>query len=515
MIQRISLGLVILLIAAAPALAQTTLATRATSREASEPPGAAAAPDKLVSTEHQITVAGEALKYRATAGPLLLKDDTGKPKASFFFVAYEKLPAGNPADRPITFVFNGGPGAAAVWLHLGAAGPKRIDLDADGLPHGPPCKLVDNPQTWLAFTDLVFIDPVGTGYSRPAPGEKLDEFLGVDQDINWVAEFIRVYLTRYQRWASPKFLAGESYGTTRAAGLSEFLHEHHGIDVNGIVLISTVLNFQTLEPAEGNDLPYVLYLPSYTAVAWYHKKLGDDLQKMELSKLLKEVEAWALGEYQTALAQGSALKPDERKAIADKLAKYTALPADIVDQANLRIGPFTFQKSLLQDKRQVIGRFDARITGFNAKPLAPWPEYDPSLDRYLGVYTSTFADYIRRELKYENDQKYEVLAGVGNWPTGRNWGRLGGGYLNMSENLRSAMLKNPHMKVLFASGYFDLATPYLGTDYTIGHLELDKALQANITRTLYPAGHMIYHPQAGLEKLSGDVGEFVRVAIKK
>ncbi len=349
--------------------------------------------DKLSITEHELTIAGQKLRYRATAGTLVQKDDSGKPKADLFFVAYEKLPLPeNRADRPITFLFNGGPGAASVWLHLGAVGPRRVNIDDNGDPPSPPFSLVDNPSTWLAFTDLVFIDPVGTGYSRPAPGEKADQFYGVQEDIHSVGDFIRLYTTRYERWPSPKFLAGESYGTTRAAGLSSYLVDEYGISLNGIVLVSSVLSFQTLEPGGINDLPYSLFLPSYTAVAWYHKKLAPDLLAADLSKTLADVESWSRDTYLPALAAGAELPADRRKAVIQQLARYTSLSADYIDRANLRIGTFDFEKELLATTRQVIGRFDARITGFDPNPLAQGPEYDPSLAPFLAAYSGTFND---------------------------------------------------------------------------------------------------------------------------
>src|SRR5665213_2251362 len=287
--------------------------------------------DKLSVTDGQITVDGHAIKYKATAGHMILKDDAGKAKAEMFFVAYEKQPVEARGSRPITFVFNGGPGAAAVWLHLGTAGPKRVALDEEGDAPTPPYHLEDNSNTWLTATDLVFIDPVGTGYSRAVAGEKPEQFYGVEEDIRSVAEFIRMYVTRNQRWPSPKFLAGESYGTTRAAALSDHLLEHQGISLNGIILISSVLNFRTIQTGGGNELPFALYLPSYTAVAHHFKKLPADLQKADLGKTLKEVEQWATHDYFGALIAGSALSEDERKTIAARLSRYTGLPAPYIE----------------------------------------------------------------------------------------------------------------------------------------------------------------------------------------
>lgn len=462
-----------------------------------------------VVTEHEVTVGGKVLRYKATAGTLTLKDDAGKPRASVFFVAYDKMGEGvDPATRPITYVFNGGPGAASVWLHLGAVGPRRIDLLPDGLVGPPPYRLVDNEQTWLDLTDLVFIDPVGTGYSRPAEGQKADQFFGVEQDIAAVAEFIRLYTTKYQRWASPKFLAGESYGTTRAAGLSEYLIDHTGIALNGILFVSTVLDFATIRIDDNNAMAFPLQLPTYAAVAWYHHKLPQDRNK-KLEDLVREVQHWALTDYMTALAKGDRLGAEERKRVVDRLVEYTGLSPALIEQANLRISPGFFQKHLLADERKIVGRFDARVTGFATATERPWPEYDPSLSQYYPVYSSTFNDYVRRELKYESDLTYEVLSSrVGPW----DFGQDGGGYLTVAGRLRTAMAKNPFMKLMFAAGYFDLATPFGTTDYTVDHFDLSPALRKNITQTYYMGGHMMYHDHEALVKFKQDVSTFLRAA---
>ena len=468
--------------------------------------------DKLSITEHELIIADTVIKYKATAGYMTVKDENGKEKANFFFVAYEKtLNAAERNDRPITYVFNGGPGAAAVWLHMGTAGPKRVQLLDDGQAPAPPYRWVDNQYSWLDLTDMVFIDPVGTGYSRPAPGEKGEQFWGVREDVSSVSDFIRLYTTKYERWLSPKVLAGESYGTTRAAGLSSYLVDRYGISLNGIVLVSTVLNFTTLSFADGNDVPYPLYLPSYAAIAWYHKKLPADLQSMDLDKLLKEVEQFASNEYTMALARGGALSADQRKNIVEKVSRYTGMTQDYVDKADLRIRSDNFRKLLLGDSRQLIGRFDGRIKGYDPRPVGSSPEYDPSLPEYLAIYSAAFNDYVRKELRYENDLPYEVLAGLGPW----NYGRGGNGYLNVAEELRSAMMKTPHLKVMFASGYFDLATPYFSTTYTVDHMELGKDLRENISTNRYIGGHMMYHHQKSLADLKRDIQQFMTSALPK
>jgi carboxypeptidase C (cathepsin A) len=485
-----------------PALAEPPTTAPAT-QPAEKPKGDS---DKLSVTEHEITIDGKPLKYRATAGRLAVHDDADKPKADFFFVAYEKLPAADdPSKRPVTFVFNGGPGAAAVWLHLGAVGPERVALDAATDLPATPYHLEENPDTWLPATDLVFIDPVGTGYSRPAEGEKIEQFFGVHEDVKWVAAFIRLYITRYQRWLSPKYLTGESYGTTRAAGLSDYLLEADGINLDGIVLISSVLNFQTIEPQPGNDLPYVLYLPSYAAVAWYYHKLAPDLQA-DLQKTVAQAGQWAQESYAPALAAGSALPADQRATIVKNLARFSGLPLEYIEKANLRIRPDRFEAALLASEQKIVGRYDGRIAGFNPDPLQSSADYDPSLSPYLAAYTATFNDYVRRDLKYENDLQYQVLAGVGPWDMGTE----GGGFLDVSQDLQRAMINNPPLRVMFVSGYFDLATPFATATYTIDHMALSPELRQHISHNYYEGGHMVYHHRPSLEKLSADVRDFMQ-----
>ena len=497
-------SLLLLCVLFSPALARTTQPTTA-------PADGSKRSEKLAVTDHEMTVDGQPLKYKATAGFMPVKDEAGKEKANFFYVAYEKL--GEKREvRPITFVFNGGPGAAAVWLHLGTAGPKRIVLKDDkGEAPAPPFSVADNESTWLDVTDLVFIDPIGTGFSRPAAGEKGEAFYGVKEDLSSVAEFIRLYITRYERWLSPKFLAGESYGTTRAAALSQHLVDGPGIAVNGIMLISVVLDFQTIQPGEGGDLAYTMYLPTYTATAWYHKRLAPELQN-DLPAALKEAEAFALGDYASSLLQGDALPAEKRREVVAKLARLTGLLPEYINLTNLRINPGDFRKLLLQADRRLLGRFDARIAGYDLSPANAWSDYDPSLSAYLAVYQSSFNDYVRRSLGFESTLEYEVLSDrVHPW----NWGRNGpGGYLNVTPDLRSAMAKMPYMKVFFASGYFDLATPYLAAQHTVNRLNLSPELRQNVSHSFYRGGHMMYHERESRGKLKEDVKRFIEGAGK-
>jgi carboxypeptidase C (cathepsin A) len=472
-------------------------------------PGEIPREDQFSVTHHSVTIGEQKVDYDATAGTIVVKDEVGKPRADFFFVSYVRQPQAEARTRPITFVFNGGPGAAAVWLHLGAAGPRRVELGAEGIPGAPPHRLVENGQSWLDVTDLVFIDPVGTGFSRAAEGVDAQDFYGVDQDINSVGDFIRLYLTRYERWQSPKFLAGESYGTTRAAALADRLLDKWGIDLNGIVLISTVLNFETLSPNDGNDLPFALYLPTYTAIALYHHKLQAD----DPAKLIDEASHYAMNEYLTALSKGGNLTKEARTDLVQHLAGYTGLPAEFIDASNLRVSPDVFCKRLLNDEHLLIGRYDARVTGLDPQPASEGPQYDPSYSLYLPVYSSTFNDYIRRDLKYVSDLDYHVLSGL-NWDFGRPGVGRGQGFLNVTDSLRQAMLENPHLKILVCCGYEDLATPFLAAEYTIDRLDLTDRLRANVTVTHYQGGHMMYQDPTSREQLKQNVANFFSAATK-
>nr|HMT20508.1 peptidase S10 [Promineifilum sp.] len=438
--------------------------------------------DVISQTSHTLQIGERRLSYTATAGRIVLKNEDEKegekPKAAIFFVAYTlDRPEGrtegeHAAARPITFSFNGGPGSSSVWLHLGLLGPRRVVLERDGAPLPPPYQLVENEFTLLDKTDLVFIDPVTTGFSRAVPGEKDKQFHGFKPDIESVGDFIRLYVSRYHRWGSPRFLIGESYGTTRAAGLAGYLQERHGMYLNGIMLVSVVLNFMTLSFAPGNDLPFILFLPTYAATAWHHNQLGADLQA-NLEQTLAEVEAFALGEYATALMQGDALPAERRTAIAARLARYTGLSADYVKSTNLRINIHRFVKELLRDRRRTVGRLDSRFTGIDRDAAGEEHEYDPSYAIIQGAYTGTLNDCVRRELGFESDLPYEILSDrVHPW----SFDQHQNSYVNVGETLRKAMSMNPHLRVFVANGYYDLATPYLATRYTFNHLDLDESL---------------------------------------
>jgi carboxypeptidase C (cathepsin A) len=465
--------------------------------------------DELSETTNSVTINGVEVKYKATAGTLVMKDEEGKPHVSFFFVAYTRLGDTNLSGRPVTFSFNGGPGSSSVWLHLGVLGPRRVFLKEDGNLPPPPFHLVNNEYSLLDESDLVFIDPVSTGFTRAVPLDDARKYHGVDQDLQSVGDFIRLYTTRYKRWDSPKFLIGESYGTTRAAGLSGYLENRFGLYLNGIALVSSVLDFSTISFNDGNDLPYILFLPTETAVAWFHKKLPPDLQA-DRKKALKESEEYALGDYSRALMQGSALSAPDRLRVTKEVARLTGLSEEYVDQSNLRVPQFRYFKELLRKERLTIGRFDARLTGTDFDSAGEYAEYDPSFASVLGPFTATLNDYVRSELKFESDLPYEVLTGkVQPWDYSDARNR----YLDVAETLRQAMTHNPYLKVFVANGYYDMATPYLATRYTFDHMGLPPKLQANVSMGYYEGGHMMYVNQLSLAALKKDLAAFVRSAL--
>lgn len=458
-------------------------------------------------TEHSVVIDGATIHYTAVAGTLLLRDEKGKAKASIFYVAYLQRDA-DPATRPITFSFNGGPGSSSVWMHLGMLGPRRVlSGDVNSL-QPPPHRLVDNEFSILHKTDLVFIDPVSTGYSRTAPDEEAKQFHSVEKDVESVADFIRLFTTRNNRWLSPKFLIGESYGTTRAAGLAGHLQDRHGFYVNGLMLISTILNFQTARFTTGNDLPYPLFLPTYAATAWYHNRLDDDLQA-DLRRTLREVESFAATEYTLALMRGDKLAPETRGEIVAKLARYTGLSEAFVARANLRVDIYRFVKELLREDGRTVGRLDSRFQGIDRDAAGERFEYDPSLSIIYGAYTAAFNDYVRRTLDFASDLPYEILSNLyENWDYGKHQNE----FLDVAETLRAAMNKNPFMKIFIANGYFDLATPYFATDYTFNHLGLDPSRRRNIVTAYYEAGHMMYVHEPSLQRIQQDLAAFIEQA---
>ncbi len=469
--------------------------------------------DAVVVTQHTVAVDGDAVSYTATAGRIVLKEDDDTKKASFFFTAYTLDDTDDPSNRPIVFAFNGGPGSSSVWLHLGILGPKLVEFDEMGNAMSNPGRLIDNDHTLLTHADLVFIDPVSTGFTRVIDKDEERSYHHFEKDIEAVGDFIRRYLTTYQRWASPKFLAGESYGTTRSAGLAGYLQNRYGLYLNGVMLISAVLNFQTIALDSktytfhrGNDLPYVLYLPTYTATAWYHETLDPELQERDLPDLLREVEAFAETDYLLALEQGSRLDDETFAATATTLARYTSLSVEFIERSDLRIEKFHFMKELLRDKRLTVGRLDSRYRGVDRYDVGSMLEHDPSLDVWMGPFSAMLNDYIRRDLEYTSDLVYEIL-NPKVWPW--NYEKFQNAYVDVSETLREAMTRNPSLKVYIASGYFDLATPYFATEHTVAHLGIEKGLRDNLEISYFDAGHMMYVHGPSIERLGSDLREFV------
>ena len=461
--------------------------------------------EKTSVTKHTIQVGGKEVKYTATAGTMLLKKEDLTPTASIFYIAYIKDDVPDETRRPLTFAFNGGPGSSSVWLQLGALGPKRVMMDPQGNPLPPPYKLVDNEYSILDVTDLVFIDPVSTGFSRAIPEQDAKNFHGITGDLESVADFIRLYTTRNSRWTSPKFLAGESYGTTRAAALSGHLQERQGLALNGIMLVSTVLNFGTISFDRGNDLPYILFLPTYTATAWYHKKLPKDLMASQ-RKALDEAEQFASHEYALALMKGDTISSEERAQIVQKLARLTGLSPKYIDESNLRVPIFRFTKELLRDERRTVGRYDSRLEGIDLDATGAAPEYDPSYASVYAPFTAAWNQYVRAELKWESDMPYEILTGrVRPW----SWAEYSNRYVNVSESLRTAMTQNRDLKVFVANGHYDLATPYFATEYTFDHLGLDPTLRNHVSMDFFEAGHMMYTNKPSLERLKADLARFI------
>lgn len=484
-----------------------------TTDEAQKPPEPI---DDLVTTSHTLTVKRRKLNYTATTGRLVLREEVltdGKfdghlPKAEVFLTAYT-LDDADPTQRPVTFAFNGGPGSSSVWLHLGLFGPRRVVAGDAGDLTPPPYGLVDNPESLLAHSDIVFIDPVGTGYSRAARNEKPADYHGFQRDLESVGEVIRLWTTRNGRWLSPKFLAGESYGTTRAGGLAHHLQTRHGLYLNGLILISAVLDFSSLYFNSGNDLPYATYLPTYAAIAHYHGLLGD----RPLAEVLAEAEAFAARDFPWALSQGHRLSAEDRAATIAKLASLTGLTEDYLDRVDMRVEHVRFFTEVLRDRRQTVGRLDGRFTGWDPDYGRERWENDPSFTALTGAYTAALNHYVRAELEYPNDLPYEVLS----QSTNEAWSykEFENSHVTVADRLAMAMRANPHLKVHVASGYTDGATPYYATDHVLAHLQLPEELRANIEVAYYEAGHMMYAHEPSRLQQSKDIAEFIRAAANR
>ena len=466
-------------------------------------------PVEAVTKQHQMKMGGKTLKYTSTAGAMSLKDDKDEIEANIYYWAYTLDGVKDVSERPLCFVFNGGPGSASVWLHLGALGPKRVIMEDEGWMPKPPYKLEDNPNTWLDKTDLVFIDPVGTGFSRGAnPDKNSEKYWNFEGDFKSVAEVIRLYLVHNNRWTSPLFLAGESYGTTRSAGVSKVLMQK-GIGLNGIALISTVLDFQTLRFAFNNQLPYYLYVPTYAVTGWYHGKLADELQAKSIEDLLAEVEDWTINTYAIAIAKGDAMTDDEKQDIAEKLAYYTGLSETYIKQNKLKINIMRFCKELLRDEGRTVGRLDSRFKGIDTDNAGETFEFDPSMVAIIPPYTAMMNHYAREQLGLETDIEYETLS----YKVFQGWKHEEGKYPDTSNDLRETISKNPYMKIFVAQGYYDLATPYFAWLYTYNHMSLDDEVRDNFVTKYYEAGHMMYLHKGELAQLKADADEFFDDAV--
>ena len=469
-------------------------------------PVAATIPDathKPVLTTNTVTMSGQVVTYVAETGMLPLLKPDGTPRASVFYIAYTVQGQTNAAARPVVYCFNGGPGSSSVWLHIGGLGPRRVKMNEDGTLPKPPFGLVDNEYSLLRAADLVFIDPVATGYSRAAKDEKPEQFFGQTEDVDSVGEFIRLWTMRHQRWLSPKYLCGESYGVFRAAGLAEHLHGRYGLYLNGLILVSGVLDFATLSDGPGNDLPFLAFLPAYTATAHFHRRLPPDLQA-SLPKALAESREFVRAEYPAALLQGAALPVAQRSNVVAKLHRLTGLPAQLIEDNDLRIDSTLFRKMLLHDQGVIIGRYDARITGRDGAPASQEPRFDPSFAATLGPFSAAMNSYLREELKFEDDLPYEMIAGVHPW----NYA-VRNSYPSVAGRLASVMAQNQYLRVLVLGGLCDLACPIDGIHYSVDHLQLDPLYRTNFTYAEYASGHMMYVNLPDLRKLQQDLEKFV------
>jgi carboxypeptidase C (cathepsin A) len=472
-------------------------------------------PEKPVATHHEMNLAGMLLKYTATAGNLIIRDEDDKPYGSIFYVAYT-LDGADPGTRPLSFLYNGGPGSATLWLHMGSFSPVRITTDSPNPTAGPPFKLVSNEYSLLDKTDLVFIDAPLTGYSRAVGKGTPKDFTGVDQDLHAFDRFIIRYITVTGRWNSPKFLIGESYGTTRSAALADMLG-NDGVQLNGVVLISSILNYNIR--AGGYDSVYVFNLPSYAAAAWYFDKIAD--KPADVSAWVQQAREFASGPYAQALFSGDALPAARRDEVAKEVSRFTGLSVDYVKETNLRISPTRFRKEVLRDDRKTLGRYDMRFEGVDVDAAGENPSYDASDTGISGAFVAGLHDYLSRELKYDSTDEYRPSANsIGQWdwkhrPTSGAPGP-GGEQAQpyVAADLASAIRKNPHLHVFSANGYFDLATPFFATEYDLSHMNLDPGLRGNVQFGYYPSGHMIYLNLDALHKLRDDLAAFISQATK-
>jgi len=463
---------------------------------------------EIFTTSHQIKINGKTIRYTATAGTMEMKNDDNEPVALFGYTAYVKKD-GDSNKRPLMFAFNGGPGSASIWLHMGILGPQRtIVTDAGFTPNGP-FKRVENQFSILDKADLVMIDPVGTGFSVPIGKAKGEDFWGVDQDIKSVSEFIVQYTSKNGRWASPKYILGESYGGIRSGGVAYYLLANHNMALNGVVLVSPFMDYVAGAAGIHVDLPHVLYFSTFAATAWYHNKIKD--KPADLKSFLAAADAFAMSDYAAALTKGNRLTQAERDNVLAQMEKFTGVSADYWDKANLRMHEFQFSKELLRGQKESAGRIDSRFKGESINLIGENLTYDPFFPSIGPAFVATFNDYYKNELKVESDRKYVVSGGL--WNKWDDTHTLPDGFkmpwANTAVDLSYAMRQNPNMKVLVQQGYYDLATPYGATNYFIDHLDISKKLQQNITLKMYEAGHMMYVHQESMVQFKKDLAEFI------
>ena len=512
---RLSWIVLALFVAGFPAVIRAQEAPKPPEGKSAEPPEKKEpAKEETSVTQHTIRIGGQTISYTATFGSILIQDEKDEPAALVFYTAYTRDDTKDMNQRPLTFAYNGGPGSASAWLHMGAFGPRRVAVDDAKATPPAPFRMVDNAYSLIDKTDVVFLDPVGTGYSHAVGKHQNKEFWGIDEDVHSLAQVIRLYVSRNGRWNSPKYLLGESYGTFRSAALGDYLQQHDGMQLNGIVLISNVLDLTTLTFGPGDDRCYVFYLPSYAATAWYHKMVKN--APADVFTFIEQARKFAAGDYASALMKGSQLTEAEKADMAKKLSAFTGLSEDYLIKANLRVNLAQFREELKRASGETTGRLDARYLGPTYDLLGEFAEYDPQSTGITGAYTAAINNYIREDLKYKTDRNYNLLGGE----PGRNWnwrrqpgagGRRGffPGGPNVMDDLAEALIANTHLHVEVENGIYDLATPFYATEFTMEHLGLPASLQGHIVEKYYEAGHMMYVNEASLAKLKENIGKFI------
>jgi len=475
---------------------------------------AAREPEPKVSrTQHQVRIDGQVVRYTATVGWMIMKDDAGKPIARFGYTAYTRDGVADLARRPVTFAFNGGPGSSSIWLHMGILGPRRVVVNDPGYAPPPPTQRVENEFSVLDVTDLVMIDPVGTGFSRPLGEAKGADFWGVDQDIRSVGAFIKRYVTENGRWGSPKFVLGESYGGMRSAGLADHLQSVHGMNLNGVIIVSPFLNAASGVDGIELDLPHALYLPTLAATAWYHGLLAN--KPASLEAFMAEVERFTYDEYLPALTKGYVIPAEEKRAVATRLAAYTGTSVDYWEKADLRVSHTQFLQELKRDQRLIAGRIDSRFVGPSVNPLAETMDYDPFFPAIGPAYTAAFLDYLHNELKFGRDEEYRISAFDVKWDWQHKQPGAGEWFVgppNTVPDLARAMTMNPGLHLLVQQGWYDLATPHFVMKHDIDHLRIAPEARSRIRIEYYEAGHMMYLHGPSMRKYRDDLARFIREA---